>query len=81
MEMLLQKEYDMLFAAQAFPIGKNYVRGLEYAAKVHTRDRPNTDRPLPANNTHTHTHTHTYIHIGWRIKDDASILCDSEFRA
>ena len=22
-----------------------------------------------------------YIYIGWRIKDDASILCDSEFRA
>ena len=22
-----------------------------------------------------------YIYISWRIKDDASILCDSEFRA
>ena len=29
----------------------------------------------------THTHTHIYIYISQRIKEDASILCDSEFRA
>ena len=27
------------------------------------------------------THTHIYIYISQRIKEDASILCDSEFRA
>ena len=26
-------------------------------------------------------HTHTYIYLSQRIKEDASILCDSEFRA
>ena len=28
-----------------------------------------------------YTNIYIYIYIGWRIKDDASILCDSEFRA
>ena len=29
----------------------------------------------------THTYIYIYIYISQRIKEDASILCDSEFRA
>ena len=30
---------------------------------------------------HIHIYIYIYIHISQRIKEDASILCDSEFRA
>ena len=30
---------------------------------------------------HTHIYIYIYIHTSQRIKEDASILCDSEFRA